>query len=74
MGDVPLWFMWLLLMFALVPMSPAPQLLLAKDRLLPQQPEHLEVPSPAVVALAGQFNGQSSSGRDVGEVAGLRHF
>ena len=61
-------------MSELVPRSAAPQLLLAKDRLLPQHPEHLEVPRPAVVVFAGQFNGQSSSGSEVGLVSGLRHF
>ena len=61
-------------MFDLLPISAAPQLLLAKDRLLPQQPEHLDLPLPAVVVLAGQFKGQSSSGSEVGLVAGLRHF
>ncbi|MCX5993104.1 MAG: hypothetical protein NT177_02670 [Chloroflexi bacterium] len=34
----------------------------------------MEVPRPAVVVLAGQFNGQSSSGKDVGLTSGLRHF
>jgi hypothetical protein len=58
----------------LVPRSAAAQLLPAKERLLPQQPEHLEVPKPAVVVLAGQFSGQSSSGREVGFDSGLRHF
>jgi hypothetical protein len=72
--EVPLWFIWLLLILAAVPRSAAPQLLLAKDRLLPQQPEHLEVPIPAVEAAVGQFKLQSSNGKDVGLVGGLRHF
>ncbi len=61
MLEVPLWFIWLLLMRDHVPRSAADQLLPAIARLLPQQPEHLDSAEAGCGCIGRAFAGANTA-------------